>query len=117
MENIEIIEKEDFLKQIGYRIQKCRKAKKLTQEQLEKMTGISSKHISRLERGIHNPHIDVIIKLAKALDVSIDTFFLDLSTDNINIFLENIKNDIVDMSPNQLSLIKDAILAIKKYTF
>ena len=58
-------EKNNMLKGIGQRIQKYRLEKKLTQEQLAEMTGISQKHISRLERGIHAPHIDMIIKLQK----------------------------------------------------
>lgn len=110
-------EKNNILKSIGQRIQKCRSDKKLTQEQLAEMTGISQKHISRLERGIHAPHFDMIIRIAKALDVSTDAFVEDFSADNINIFLQNIKDDVDGMSQNQLSLIKDTILSIKKYKF
>lgn len=110
-------EKNNMLKGIGQRIQKCRLEKKLTQEQLAEMTGISQKHISRLERGIHTPHFDIIIKIAKALDVSTDIFIEDLSADNINIFLQSIKGDVEGMSQYQLSLVKDMILSIKKYKF
>lgn len=110
-------EKNNMLKGIGQRIQKYRLEKKLTQEQLAEMTGISQKHISRLERGIHAPHFDMIIKIAKALDVSTDIFIDDLSADNINIFLQNIKGDVEGMSQYQLSLVKDMILSIKKYKF
>lgn len=110
-------EKDRVLKSIGRRIQKCRSDKKLTQEQLAEITGISQKHISRLERGIHAPHFDMIIKIAKALDVSTDVFCEDFAADNVNIFWENIKNDVEGMSQNQLSLIKDTILSIKKYKF
>ena len=110
-------EKDDILKNIGHRIQECRTAAKLTQEQLAEMVGISQKHISRLERGIHVPHFDVIIKIAQALDVPVDAFVTDLSASNVNIFLQNIKEDIEGMSQNQLSLIKEGILAIKKYKF
>ena len=105
------------LLEIGQRIQKYRKQKNLTQEQLAEITGISQKHISRLERGIHTPHFDMIIKIAKALDVPADAFIEDLSEDNINIFLQHIKGDLEGMSQNQLSLIKDTIIAIKKYKF
>ena len=108
---------DDVLITIGNRIRKCRKSAKLTQRQLADITEISESHISRIERGIHNPHFDMIIKIAKVLDVPVDAFLEDLSTDNINIFWENIKNDVNGMSQNQLSLIKDAILSIKKYDF
>lgn len=58
-----------------------------------------------------------MVKIAKALDVSIDVFVEDLSANNINIFLENIKGDVEGMSQNQLSLVKDTIVSIKKYKF
>lgn len=119
MKTVEIIDNEDnnISKNIGERIQKCRIKAGLTQRQLSDMTGISQNHISRLERGIHIPHFNIIAKIAKALDVSIDVFCEDMSSNNINIFWENIKNDVDGMSQNQLSLIKDTILSIKKYTF
>lgn len=119
MNKVEAVDNENYniLKNIGDRIQKCRRVAGLTQRQLSEMTGISQNHISRLERGIHIPHFDVIVKIAKALDISIDVLVEDLSGDNINIFWENIKNDVEGMSQNQLSLIKETILAIKKYTF
>lgn len=102
---------------MGQRIQYYRRKANLTQGQLAEITGISQKHISRLERGIHVPHFDMIIKIAKALDVSTDVFCEDFAADNVNIFWENIKNDVEGMSQNQLSLIKDTILSIKKYKF
>lgn len=119
MNKVEIIDNEDEnnLKNVGSRIQKCRKAAGLTQRQLSDITGISENHISRVERGIHIPNFDIMVKIAKALDVSIDVFVEDLSTDNINIFLENIKDDVEGMSQNQLSLVKDTIVSIKKYKF
>ncbi len=109
--------KDDILIKIGCRIREYRLAAKLTQEQLAEKTGVSVNHISRLERGVNSPHFEVIIKIAKALDVSTDIFVQDLSVDNINIFLQNIKGDVKNMSQNQLSLIKDLIFAIKKYKF
>ena len=119
MKNIEVIEdkKDDILISIGHRILECRTAAKLTQRQLFEITGISINHISRLERGLHNPHFDMIIKIAQALDVPVDAFVTDLSADNINIFWQTIKSDIEGMSQNQLSVIKDTIQTIKKYNF
>lgn len=110
-------EKKAMLQSVGYKIQEYRVAAKLTQDQLAELTGVSQKHISRLECGMHAPHFDMIIKIAKALNVSTDAFVEDLSADNINIFLQNIKSDVEGMSQNQLSLIKDFILAIKQYHF
>jgi putative regulatory protein len=110
-------EKDDIQKDIGHRIQECRKKANLTQEELGEITGISPKHISRLERGLHRPHVDMLIKIANALDVPLDAFVQDLSSDNLNIFLQSIKTELDGMSMSQLSLVRDVINAIKKYKF
>jgi len=52
---------------------KLRKQKGWSQEKLAVESGVSYNTIIKLERGrIKNPKIDTVIKLAKALNVSID---------------------------------------------
>lgn len=58
--------------EIGAKIKKLRKEKKLTQGELAERAGISGNHLSRLERGVFQPSIDVVKRLAKALDVNVD---------------------------------------------
>ncbi len=57
---------------IGEHIMLLRKKKKLSQAALGKAAGTSGDIIGRYERGIITPSIEVIIKIADALDVSID---------------------------------------------
>jgi putative transcriptional regulator len=45
------------------RIRKC-----LTQEQLAEKSGVSRSYISEIETEAHNPTIDIICKLCKALN-------------------------------------------------
>ena len=45
----------------------------LSQADLEKMTGIDANTFSRYERGIVTPSVEVADKIAKALDVTIDS--------------------------------------------
>lgn len=45
----------------------------------------------------------MIYKIAKALNVPIDTFASDFEEDNVNIFLSNIKADVDGMSKKQYS--------------
>lgn len=110
-------EKDDILKNVGRRIQEYRQKARLTQEALSEMTGISQKHLSRLEQGRHNPHFDMIIKIAKALNVPIDAFAEDLSETNTNIFLRLIEQDVAGMSQKQLNFLREEILLIKKTDF
>lgn len=52
---------------------KIRKEKKLTQEALARKADISYHTLIKLESGgIKNPKIETVIKIAKALDITID---------------------------------------------
>lgn len=52
---------------------KFRKQKGWSQEKLAQQAGISYNTLIKIERsGIENPKIETVIKLAKALDTSID---------------------------------------------
>ena len=110
-------EKEQITKSVGKRIQECRQKAGLTQEMLSEISGISQKHISRIEQGYHDTHFTMIYKIAKALNVPIDTFAIDFEEDNANIFLSTIRADIESMSKKQLDMLRDSIETIKKYSF
>lgn len=115
--SIDKIEKEQITKGVGKRIQKYRQLAGLTQEQLSEKSGISQKHISRIEQGYHDTHFTMIYKIAKALNVPIDAFAIDFEDDNPNIFLNTIKSDIENMSKKQLNMLRDSIETIMKYEF
>lgn len=66
----------DFTK-IGQRIQKCRKARKLTQEDLAEKCGCSSNHLSAIENGINKPSVELLIKISDILNESVDYFLMD----------------------------------------
>ena len=54
-------------------LRKLRNNKKWSQEKLAREAGISYQTLIKIERGnIENPKIETIIKLAKALGVSVD---------------------------------------------
>ncbi len=65
---------------IGDRIKKARLAKNLTQVELAKLSGASSHTIigdyERGKRGNKRPDIELILKLCKVLNVSIDYLLL-----------------------------------------
>ena len=104
-------------KDIGQRIKAKRIEKGFTQEQLSEISGISQKHISRIEQGYHDTHFTMIYKIAKALNVPIDAFAIDFEEDNSNIFLSSIRADVENMSKKQLDMLRDSIETIKKYEF
>ena len=65
-------------KQLGMRIRYLRIAKKLSQEQLSFEAEINKNYLSDLERGTRNPTIEVLTKIANALEVSLSELFQGL---------------------------------------
>ena len=62
------------ISQIGKNIKKLRKQKGLSQDRLSKLADISYNTVIKLESGgITNPSIDMLKKLAKALNVLVDS--------------------------------------------
>lgn len=59
---------------LGERIRQIRKARGLTQEQLAEKLEIDNKHLSRIEKGIHKPTYNIILKLAEILQINIYDF-------------------------------------------
>lgn len=60
---------------IGARIKEIRTGKRITQEQLAEKIDINPKYLSSIERGKENPTLDILIKIAKSLDVNLDDIF------------------------------------------
>ena len=54
---------------IGHILQVLRKNKGLTQEQLSGLATLDRTHYSKIERGLRNPTIDTVFKIASALDM------------------------------------------------
>ena len=60
---------------LGKRIRELRVKHGLSQEKLSELSGISSRHISEMERGESNPSFQVMEQLTFALGVSMKEFF------------------------------------------
>jgi transcriptional regulator with XRE-family HTH domain len=56
----------------GKNLKDARVAKNISQEDLAKKIGVHANHISRYERDLSNPSIEVVQKIAATLDISID---------------------------------------------
>ena len=54
----------------GAWVRELRQRKKLTQTDVAQRAGISLTYVSEIERGVRNPTLAVIVRLARALDAS-----------------------------------------------
>ena len=68
---IENVQKETRQDVIG-KYKACRKAKGITQTELARRTGISQPNITRFESGKYNPSLDMMVRIATALEMSLD---------------------------------------------
>ena len=72
----------ELIKELGRRIQKARKEKGLTQQELADLSHVSLKHVQGCERGVKNPSFEVLRSFC---------FFLNLSLDYLmNLFLPDV---------------------------
>ena len=100
------------------KIREIREEQGITQVELAHKAGLSMGYLSHLENGSRdNPSYQAMVKIAKALNVPIDSFAVDFEDDNSNIFLSTIKTDVENMSKKQLNMLRDSIETIKKYDF
>lgn len=60
----------------GKIIQAERKAKKISQEKLSKLTGLDRTFISLIENGKRNPTLSTILKISSALEIPPSELFL-----------------------------------------
>lgn len=61
----------DVRQLVGRNFARLRKARGLTQEEVEARSGVSQQYLSSLERGRRNPTVITLYELAQALDVTV----------------------------------------------
>lgn len=62
---------------IGANIRRIRRERGFTQEQLAHLAGVDMRYLGGVERGEHNPTVEILGKLAEALGEHPRTFFDD----------------------------------------
>jgi transcriptional regulator with XRE-family HTH domain len=62
--------RDSVLAKLGLNVRKRREARELTQENLAERANLDATYISGIERGLRNPGIKNVAKLAKALGLS-----------------------------------------------
>lgn len=65
----------------GERLAEARRAAKLTQGELADKAGIHISHVQRVEAGTSQPTVDVLKRLAEALNASLDLLVFDRTSE------------------------------------
>lgn len=70
-----VAERDHLLSQVGKRIRSLREAKGVSQEGLAEKSGLHRTYIGGVERGLRNPSLKSLARMAKALGVGIGQLF------------------------------------------
>lgn len=104
----------DLKQEVGKNIQKIRKERKITQENLAELINIETISLSKIETGKSYPTSENLSKIAKILEVEPYEFFIFEDTKSI----EALKNEIISLVNNikndrkKLSKILNAIKSL-----
>ena len=101
---------------IGKRLSQARKAKKLTQEQLSELIGVSVSEISRIETGRNSTTIDTLMKFCDELDVGLDFILFDYFPSDTQIKNPTVKQIVTLIEPLGESSCQIILELIRLYT-
>ncbi len=97
--------------EIGKRIAKRRKELELRQSEVEEKADIGYKYLSSIENAVSIPSIEVVMKLARALDTTPDEFLVGTYHSEEN--WAPVSDMIRMLDEKQLNLVKAFIVMIK----
>ncbi len=102
---------------LGQQIRKHRKSKKYTLEQLAEILDVSTTFIGQIERAKGIPSLETLVKIANALDVSIDSLvFNNLTGKSGNsYFLNTVSALTEDFSTTEKDLLIKHIEILKQF--
>lgn len=98
---------------IGQRIRKMRKARNLSQEKLAEYADISITHMSHIETGNTKLSLPVLVQIADALDVRVDSLLYDEPRGGVSIAVDDIAAVLEKCTAAQAQIIADVVRATK----
>ena len=104
------------IKTIGQNIKKYRVAKKMRQEGLAELCGLSSNYIGMLERGEKLPSIEAFIRILNALEVSADLVLIDVLNVGYTVKQSVLEEKLEKVSPEEREKIYDVIDVMLKHS-
>ena len=104
-------------KRFGKQLQKARKERHITGEQLAELTNLSTTYIRQLENGLRLPSLPVFVNIINALNCSADMLLADSVENAEDIILDEISEKLRGLSPErriEVSIVFEAMLGYMK---
>ena len=99
---------------LGQRIRAARLSAGMSQEQLAEMVGLTSQHISHTEVASTKISLPALVKVANALNTSIDKLLFDSIHDSKPHLLNDVQTVFSDCDPDEVYVMLEAASAVKK---
>ena len=107
----------DIKRAVGKRIKIVRQRSGLTQDQVAEQVGLSPKYISGIERGVENPTMDILLRVAKILEVEpYDLFLFGESEESEKALRKGIEKMVREADREKLQLYFDVMRNILQRT-
>ncbi len=88
-------------KDIGKRIQECRKKKGYTQDKFAEKLGLSTNFYSALERGVYNIKLELLVTILNELECSADEIFCDVVNKSFAVKSTTLSEKLDRLSPDE----------------
>ena len=98
--------------EIGRRIKEIRKQKKIPQETLAEMIGISPNYMSALERGAYNIKLELLVQIIDCLDITADDLFRDVIKNGYMNRTSRLSDEIATLSAEEQQRIFEVLDAL-----
>lgn len=94
---------------IGERIRSIRKQKKWTQEELAEVSGVEPSNISHIERAATKVSLPTLLRIANALEVTLDELVFASLVKSRNVSVQMIDELLQDCTPQELQAIAEIV--------
>ena len=102
-------------KELGKRIKEQRLKQHLTQEKLGEIVGVNTSNISHIERAATQVSLSSLVKIANALDTTLDCLVCDSLRSVADLYIEqDISNLLQGCTLAEKQIIKDILITTKK---
>jgi len=108
----------EIVERIGDRIRQLREARGLTQSQLQQRSCVSRSYLSRIESGQMTPSLGTLEKIARALGVSLNRFFLPPNRTEALLedpFIQSVRPYLRQLDPQQWRAILQRLQVIAEH--
>jgi len=98
---------------LGERVRKLRKVSGITQAQLGETSQVEPSNISHIERGATKVSLPTLMRIANALNASLDELVYDSINNNRHISVNELNEILSDCSDNELKSIIEIVKSTK----